>query len=668
MEKLSLLLVDDEVEISEIIGEIINDAFPEIELGIANTARQASEMMPNYDMVLSDINMPEKDILDKAILIHSKSKPIARITGHYEESNENVIIVKKPFTFKDIIAVVTTLKGQINEKKGEQAPLLFEENFVADFGVLDTSPEKEFDNITFLAAALCDTPIATIGFNDKNRQWVKSKLNIEVKEVSSEQTFCIQNPEPKSTMIVEDTLLDDRFKLNVIVTSGPKIRFYVGVPLVSKEGFVIGTLCVCDTKTRKLTSLQIKGLEALADQTMLILNNRRQQLEETKESDWKKALLSNSAYPIIATNKMGKIVTFNKAAETLLGYSSNEILGKSPDIFLIASEVETAAREIREKYKVSIRPEQVFTYQANRGETFEREWTHVRKNGSKVPVLVTISAVKNAKGEITGYIGLTKDLSDQKQKDQVITTQQNVLIESSRMSSLGEMASGIAHEINNPLAILSGRCSLLIAQAEVGQLESKGTIAALNKMLDTIERASKIIRGLKNLSRTSVDNEPFVSQSVSDVVEESLAICEEKFRRNGIELKRNIDKNLRFLGQGVKMSQVLVNLLNNSFDALQNQKNKKINISAIQKGDRIEIRFTDSGPEIPEIVKERMMTPFFTTKEVGKGTGIGLSISKNICEQHKGSLRLDLESKETTFIIDLPILLNPGQSSSSVPV
>jgi two-component system NtrC family sensor kinase len=150
------------------------------------------------------------------------------------------------------------------------------------YAILDTLPERGYDDVTSLAAYICDAPFATITLVDRDRQWFKSEVGIGINETNRSDAFCacaIMRPE---TLIVEDTLLDPHFSTNPFVLGSPEIRFYAGSPLVAPNGHILGTVCVFDRKPRVLTQKQIAALESLSRQVMALLESRLGLIEMKK--------------------------------------------------------------------------------------------------------------------------------------------------------------------------------------------------------------------------------------------------------------------------------------------------------------------------------------------------------------------------------------------------
>ena len=231
------------------------------------------------------------------------------------------------------------------------------------------------------------------------------------------------------------------------------------------------------------------------------------------------------------------------------------------------------------------------------------------------------------------------------------------MIASSRLSSLGEMASGIAHEINNPLSIILGKSALLKLLIENNNFDSSKANQFLMHISDTTHRIAKIIKGLRAFARDT-SGVPFEANSLHDVISDTLELCSERFYNHHIELKlpERGKSEIYFFGRSEQIAQVLLNLLNNAFDAAIEAKYKWVEVKVKANQEKIQISVIDSGFGINSQLIEKIFEPFYTSKEVGKGTGLGLSISKGIVENHLGRLFLDPLASHTTFIIEIPRL------------
>ena len=233
--------------------------------------------------------------------------------------------------------------------------------------------------------------------------------------------------------------------------------------------------------------------------------------------------------------------------------------------------------------------------------------------------------------------------------------QKAINIQASKLSALGEMAGGMAHEVNTPLATIK----LLTSQAhkevtgDIPDLESlESWLVQIDK---TVDRVAKIIKGLKSFSRNTSED-PLELTDLQSIIEDTTSLCYERCKLHGIDLRVLLPSEPIYVNsRPAQLCQVLLNLVNNAHDAIENEKEKWIEIQAKKTQNGIELSVSDSGPGIPNDLKEKIFNPFFTTKAVGKGTGMGLSISHGIIESHNGSLKISDSSKRTCFVISLPI-------------
>lgn len=239
----------------------------------------------------------------------------------------------------------------------------------------------------------------------------------------------------------------------------------------------------------------------------------------------------------------------------------------------------------------------------------------------------------------------------------MIENLKNSLAESSKNSkfaALGQMSSGIAHEINNPLTIIKGLAYVTPRLVESNQKQK--LIENSKKIEDTVDRIAKIIKSLRAYARDEAQ-EPLKKESLFTVINSTLDLCSEKYKNMGIEVYQDLPaKDLFINARAFQISQIIINLLNNaSEEVIKHAGDRWIHIK-VETNEYMQtlISVENSGPKIPLELADKLFVPFFTTKEPGKGTGLGLSISHGIAKSHGGDLKLDISGKNTKFILILP--------------
>lgn len=276
----------------------------------------------------------------------------------------------------------------------------------------------------------------------------------------------------------------------------------------------------------------------------------------------------------------------------------------------------------------------------------------IRTNGEHFPLEICPTFV-NYHGSNLKVLVL-RDLSDVRQKEELIKNQKAQIAQSAKMALLGEMVSGIAHELNNPLAIIDGFARMLdkySTSPEEKQIEIK---KASDTILKMTERMNKIIMGLRSFAR-DCSKDDFEISSISRIINDTLNFIQVKKLKLGIEvIVEETSPELSIQCRSVQIAEVLLNLISNSFDAISELENRWVKIRTEDLDDKVKISVVDSGHGInPETVL-KIFEPFFTTKPPGKGTGLGMSISKRIVEDHGGSLIYDSSCPNTCFILILP--------------
>jgi C4-dicarboxylate-specific signal transduction histidine kinase len=283
---------------------------------------------------------------------------------------------------------------------------------------------------------------------------------------------------------------------------------------------------------------------------------------------------------------------------------------------------------------------------------YESEYRIFDRDG-RIHWVIEQGVVKK-QGDILVRDGLLVDVTPHKEAAELVVEHQTRLATSSRLYSLAEMANGIAHEINNPLAVIKARSAQLIKMLSAPTIDTEQIVKAAQNIDVMTVRVSKIVKSLHMLARDSSSDE-FQPFDLRVLVSDALELCHQKMIDKGITLTfSGLDEPVQIHCKQVQLAQVLLHMLNNSSDAIENLEEKFIRLDVVPGEDFVDIVITDSGSGIPEKVAEKIFQPFFTTKEVGRGTGLGLSVSRSFIKAHAGKLRIDRECKNTRFIITLP--------------
>lgn len=280
---------------------------------------------------------------------------------------------------------------------------------------------------------------------------------------------------------------------------------------------------------------------------------------------------------------------------------------------------------------------------------FNTEFEIRLKNGEVRHIAGRGIVIRNEKKEPIRMLGLNWDVTSRVRAEQELKAASIQLLRSSKLASLGEISAGIAHEINNPLAIIIGSVGLLMRFKDNPQkLGSK--IEAIQKSCD---RISKIVSGLRKFSRSD-DKSIHRLHSLKDIAQEALTLTQPKAMRLSTTVSIESSVQTEILCDEIEIEQVLLNLISNGIDAVKNIPEKWVRLFLYEEGQQVVARVMDSGPGISEAVRTKLFEPFFTTKEVGEGTGLGLSISKGILDEHKATIAVLADGPHTCFEIRFP--------------
>lgn len=358
--------------------------------------------------------------------------------------------------------------------------------------------------------------------------------------------------------------------------------------------------------------------------------------QKKEQSEIKQIMAAiNGAAIVASTDVNGKIIDVNKLFCDITGFSQQELIGQDHRLINSGTHPKIFFEEMWNTIKS--------------GQVWRGEIRNKAKNGGFYWVQTVIVPILDLHQQIVKFMSIRFEITAQKEAQQK-------MIESEKMSSLGQMAAGMAHEINNPLAIIDGKASKISRMLNDKELIASEIIKEdIEKIQKNVSRVVKIVRGLKLFSRNA-ENDPFILYSLEEIINDSLELCRERYKARSIELIISPFPDIKIECRPTQISQVILNLVTNAYDAVSLLSQKWIEISVKDIGPNIAISIRDSGNGISSDISSKMMQPFYTTKEFGMGTGLGLSVSKGIIEAHQGTLYLNSSDKNTCFVIELPKL------------
>jgi two-component system NtrC family sensor kinase len=373
----------------------------------------------------------------------------------------------------------------------------------------------------------------------------------------------------------------------------------------------------------------------------LDITERKQIEDELREAnEFFMNLIESSVDGIIAADIKGNIFIFNKGAEALTGYTAEEVIGK---IHITKIYPEGVAKEIMKKLRS---PEY-----GGVGKFIPSQLNVVNINGEEIPIQLSATLIYDGEGEEVASVGIFTDLRPRIKIERKLQDTHLQLVSSEKMASLGKLAAGIAHEINNPLGGILIYSSLMMEDLPEGD-SKRGDLA---RIVQEASRCKDIVKSLLEFARqTEPKMEP---TDINRAVTDGLFFLENQALFHNVKIVKNLDPFLPFVrGNASQLKQVLINIIVNAAEAMHG--NGTLTIASSTSSDRkwVALEFTDTGEGIKEENLTRIFDPFFTTKDVGKGTGLGLSTSYGIVESHGGKIRVKSEVGEgTTFTIELPI-------------
>ena len=547
-----------------------------------------------------------------------------------------------------------------------------------DLEILDTQEEQAYDDLTLLAAQICDVPIALISLIDTDRQFLKSHHGLDINEISRELGFCPHAILDNNLTIVEDTGKDDRFHDNPLVTSGPKIKFYAGAPLIFSNDIRVGTLCVVDYKSRKLTDNQQKTLEALARQVVAQLELKQTVSELMKSNQYRSEMLEkikrserHEFHRSEILEKLAKGQPLAKILESIVYSIEDEVEGSLCSILLLDDERKHlllgAAPNLPKFYNDAIHNLEIGAGVGSCGtaaftgervivedvldhpywETFKALtrkanlaacWSEpIFSNDGRVlgtfaiyfstphsPDNIDISAISYA-----ANLAAITIQNYQEQQSLLITKQ---LAERSNQAK-SEFLSSMSHEFRTPLNAILGFAQLLDLDKDTLK---KNHAEAVELILEGGEHLLELVNDLLDLTQIESGKLDIVLKSVP--LKEIVNQCSELMNKLAVQSNIQIDygdtDNYTISVDSIRFKQVLLNIISIAIKYNRVNGNVKINYQIVE-GNRLRVSVIDTGYGLDKEQLSKLFEPF---DRLGKensniqGTGIGLVIVKELIE------------------------------------
>jgi PAS domain S-box-containing protein len=362
-----------------------------------------------------------------------------------------------------------------------------------------------------------------------------------------------------------------------------------------------------------------------------------------------RAIFNSANFSSIATDAKGVIQIFNVGAERMLGYTAAEVMNKiTPAEISDPQEVIARAAELSLELGTPITPGfEALVFKASRGIEDIYELTYIRKDGSRFPAVVSVTALRDAQNAIIGYLLIGTDNTARKQAEEA-------LLQGEMLASAGRMAASIAHEINNPLEAVMNTLYLARITADLPQQAREYLDIADGELMRVAHIARQTLGFYREFTEAT-------SNSVSALIASVVDLLQAKIKSTGVTIVQRCDSELQVMGVTGELRQVLANLLANSLDAIGHDGRIVLRASASIDPDdgrrRVRVTVADCGHGMGAATMKQIFDPFFTTKG-SVGTGLGLWVCKQLVDKNGGSIRvrshMDGERGGATFSVVLP--------------
>jgi len=410
---------------------------------------------------------------------------------------------------------------------------------------------------------------------------------------------------------------------------------------------VLGTLCIKTARAqREFSERELNFCNAVARASANALKNALLHHQVSDESRRHRrtgrmlsSVLDHTPDLVLTTDEEGRITEFNTGAEKLLGHRKADVVGTP-----VASMFDQGGEELVRRVLA--------------GGTLDRHHCQLRRaDGDVVELELNLAPLRDDEDQVVGTVWVGHDVSELK-------ATQLQLLQAEKLSAIGEIISGVAHELNNPLSGVLGFSQLLM-----GRHEATPISADLERIHDSALRCQKIVKNLLAFARGHAPSRKYLG--VNGIIEKTLDLKRYRLQVNDVEVRTELEPGLpRTMLDFHRIQQVLLNLINNAEHAISENGGRagRLFIRTTSSGGEIRIEVTDNGAGMDSKTLQRIFDPFFTTKEEGKGTGLGLSVSYGIIKEHGGRIHARSRKGEgTTFVVELPILKGAPAAEEAEP-
>lgn len=486
------------------------------------------------------------------------------------------------------------------------------------YQIMDTPTEERFDNLTRLAAEICDVPICLISLLDEERQWFKSRWGLNAEQTPRDISFCQYAIMGQDTFEVQDAADNPTFMNNPLVTGDPNIRFYAGHPL-HDDDFALGTLCVIDVEPKQLDNSQKRALKILAQEVVFMIR----QTKELKEREQYKKFFDMSLDMLCIAGTDGYFKAMNPSFTKVLGWSTDELLAKPFVEFIHPDDVPATMAEVEKL--------------AGGAMTIGFENRYQRKDGGWTWMHWTCQP-DMATGELFAVAHDITELKVALSKLEDSNTQ------------LDQFAYVVSHDLKSPLRAIS-TLSLFLEEDLEGKLDEE-TGKNFKLLRSRVSRMEALINGILEYSRVGRVKEEMTDVNVKELLNEIIAGL---MIPDGFEVRIADDLPV-IQSNPVHLQQVFQNLISNALK-YHNKEAGVVSVAYESLENEHEFRITDDGPGIDPQYHEKIFGIFQTlqSRDEVESTGVGLSIVKKIMDEYGGSVTIESElGKGSTFVLRFP--------------